>query len=130
MVLDFLRKVFKRDDELDIDLELEKTPHLENTRPFTGNFRDPHPPNLSNPPTEHLVHRAPQQTFTNTQHFLQPTAYLPQVQSQQNIPQDIEVMKQQIIVLASKIEALNSKVDMLLQKIQMIEQFLYYYYRR
>ena len=126
MILDFLRKVFKRDKELDIDLELERSPPLENTTPFTGNFREQNPPSLSNFSPEHLPSKEPQQTYTNTQQFLQPAAYLPPIQPQQNTTQDIELLKQQIMVLTSKIEALNSKIDILLQKIQMLEQFLYY----
>lgn len=113
MILDFLRKVFKRDKELDIDLELERSPPLENA----SNFREP--------PSQSNFSSDSQQTFTNTQQFLQPAAYLPPIQSQQNT-QDIELLKQQIMVLTSKIEALNSKIDILLQKIQMLEQFLYY----
>ncbi|HIP66949.1 MAG TPA: hypothetical protein EYH09_02385 [Candidatus Nanopusillus sp.] len=126
MVLDLLKKIFKRKEELDIDSEFGGISSLETTSHLAGNFQEqssPSPPNFS---TEYLSSKEPLQTFTNTQQFLQPTAYLPQIQSQQTTFHDIELMKQQIMVLASKIDALNSKIDILLQKIQMLEQFLYY----
>ncbi len=109
-MLDFLKKLFKKEEDFDINLEMPKE-NLE------MQFQKPEPSNPSFPEVSMAQQNVPK--------FPEPSLdygkmFQPQIQTT-----EIEFLKQQLNLINMKLDTLNAKLDQLMQMLQYLMRYGY-----